>query len=65
MALPVWTADTTHFTVDGINNHTADGWHHHSGDGGDYSGAQINLKVLRADDDVLMRAIKEFVRLEA
>jgi hypothetical protein len=28
MALPVWTADADHFTVDDPN-HTADGWHIH------------------------------------
>ena len=29
MALPVWTADANHFTVDDNTYHTADGWHIH------------------------------------
>ena len=63
--LPLWTADADHFTVDNPQ-HTADGWHTHGGGGGSgYGGVQYDIRLLNADDEALMLAIKAFVRLEA
>ena len=67
--LPLWTADATHFKIDSPT-HFADGTHYHTGTGGggsgsDYAGHQYDIRKLNADDDVLLLAFKEFVRIEA
>lgn len=61
-----WTADTGHFTADDGTHHTADGWHDHDEESkGDYSGSQINFKVVQADDELLLKAIRAFVEMES
>ena len=68
MALPVWTADANHFTVDDNVQHTADGWHDHTVViEEEFGGANtpypiILTKELREDDELILRFAKEYMK---
>ena len=71
MALPVWTADADHFTVDDNTNHTADGWHIHvvvveqTGAGGEDPEAKrrrYQLIAAQKEDKLIISIVKTYMK---
>ena len=70
MALPVWTADANHFTVDDNTYHTADGWHIHvseelpvaGGEDPEHKRRRYRLIAAQREEKMLLMIIKSYMK---